>query len=204
MKFIIALSFLAIVSCEDKLVEEKSIHSEQQIAFQQTNFKQSIKRLIQSFEKRSHGHISISVNIRNSFIDVDSLLKLLNEIKDYDVTENKNFAVFEIKINNIKTVNWKHNNYKSTLTRIQKTTFDTTYKRKGLNGENSISNKITITDYEIFRIDNPKSIFLRIINESDFELLKIDSTTYRPLFEDRLLGLDEVQAVYDARKKASR
>ena len=61
------------------------------------------------------------------------------------------------------------------------------------------TNKISIIDFYIQQADSSKQIHLRL-SDNRIEELIIDSITYRPVYEDRLVGLDEAESKLDSIK----
>jgi len=65
--------------------------------------------------------------------------------------------------------------------------------------EDAKTNKISIIDFYIQKIDSSKQIHLRL-SDNRIEKLIIDSITYTPVYEDRLVGLSEAGSKLDSIK----
>ncbi len=80
--------------------------------------------------------------------------------------------------------------------RIEKTTY---HVEGALIGQNSLI-QMSITDYEIFRLEKPQYIMLRVINNDELEELSIAEVSYTPVMESRLVGVDKLIAMLNKKK----
>jgi hypothetical protein len=181
-------------------------------SFQNTGLQQIIDTLLTNFLKHTPGKYTILIEGQPAAFDTDSLSLFLRNVRSCDIFDENTFDIHEQLCNGIKKITWKAKNSINDTLRLVKYIYQSMYLEDGAN------NDIKITDFEIFRASGKKSILLRVVNDFEFEQLSIgatdyklnyyekiiNDTVYRPLIEDRLLGLDEIEKEYETKKAACR
>ena len=65
-------------------------------------------------------------------------------------------------------------------------------------------NAIIVTDFDIYSINKPNHLALRVINDYEFEHLMIDDEKYMRVSESILVGVDKAMAGLDSIRNACR
>ncbi|HUC80209.1 MAG TPA: hypothetical protein VMR70_04800 [Flavisolibacter sp.] len=212
-KLLTTIIFIWIVSFGCKQPESKAvIYNREQTSFQQTGLKETIDSLLFKFKQHKHGRNTILIEGKSERFTIDSLARLLVDMKAQDKTNIQSFDVFKSTCNDITTLSWEPRLKDSHSLRFVKHIYHGKYTELDNNIE------LKITDFELFNHEGKRAFMLRLAEDYEFELLSvgkadfqlngyekiINGIVYKPVFEDRLLGLDEILAAYESKKKACR
>lgn len=159
------------------------------IQFVPTDFSTTCEQQINTLGSSTHGNVWVYVNNSNSFIGFDSLSNVLNSLKQYDQLVGTSTDTYKKTCNGLHIITW----HKPTII-MKRFEFET----KVYIG-NAKTNKISIIDFHIQKTDSSKQIHLRL-SDNRIEELIIDSITYTPIYEVRLVGLNEAESKLDSIK----
>ena len=101
--------------------------------------------------------------------------------------------------NSIDFQTWTSKTNKDTITRIEKVNF-----KIGVPLEDGSRNTITFTDFDIYSVDKPKRVTMRIVNDYYLESLRIDGKEISRIAESIPIGLEIAIDKLDSLKKACR
>ncbi|MDB5209149.1 MAG: hypothetical protein JWR72_4224 [Flavisolibacter sp.] len=213
MRRLLTIIFVLIFSvCSCKQATRKQPIVKDVISYQETQLKQTIDTLLKEFAKHGHGKNAILIEGQSAAFNTDSLSLRLKHLRDYDVFDVNAFELHKQNCNGIEILTWKaKENFVDTI-RLVKYVYQSKYTEDGSN------NDIKITDFELFTVNGENAFKLRVANDFEFEQLSvgaidyklnyyekiINHVVYKPVFEDRLLGLDEIEREYDGKRKACR
>lgn len=140
-----------LVSCSEKTQETDSPFG-QKINFEKTGLQETIDSLTKGFD---HG---LAFNIQR-----DSVEKLFRAIKNLDKFDSSFFTLYTDTCDQIKVKTWKCKTSKCVATRLIKRDFD--WKQGNI--------PIQLTEYEIFRLEKPNYVNVKIINGNELHELKV-------------------------------
>ena len=129
-------------------------------------------------------------------VSIDTVSSLLYKISKYDILNNDRFETYLRTCNNLDFLTWKSMTHKNVITRIEKLFFKTKIPLR--NGGDNI---ISITDFDIYSINKPNHVSIRVIDDYDLEYLKIDKDEYSRIAESIPAGLDLAIKRLDSMKK---
>lgn len=212
-KLLITIIFIWIVCYGCNQPETPVLLSKgEKTSFQQTGLKETIDSLIAIFKQHEHGRNTILIEGKSDSFTTDSLVTLLMTMRNQDKTNAQTFDVFKSTCNGIETIKWEPKSNNEDSLRFVKQVFHGKYTELDNNIE------LKITDFELLDNNGGQAFLLRVAHDYEFEQLSVAGTDYRlngyeqiinhvvykPVFESRLLGLDEVLEQYESKRKACR
>ena len=185
---------LFLVACNSRSDDKKSKSLfGQKISYKPTELTVFCTRAIKTLDGEIHGVSFIDNNGKS--IDKDTVNLLLSRLSKYDLTNNGEYETYIRTCNHINFLTWMTTTQKMVVTRIEKVSFGVSIP---LN--DGYKNKIEITDFDIYSVNKPNHLAIRIIDNSDLEYLIIDNTKYSRFAESIPVGLDIAVAKLDSAK----
>ena len=169
---------ILLVSCSKKTQDIDSPFG-YKISFEKTGLKEIIDSLIKELD---HGVIFK--------IQPDSVNKLFGAIKSLDKFDSSFFNLYADTCDQIKSRTWKCKTSKCIATRLIKRDFDW---RQG-------DIPIRLTEYEIFRLEKPNYVNVRIINGIELHELKVQDKSLDILKESVIMDIEQGFNKFDRQK----
>lgn len=189
----ILLIFLTACSSQTDEKKANSIFG-QRVSFTKPELAITCTRAIKTLDNKTHGVFFIS-NTGNS-ADIDTISSLLYKISTYEIADNERYDKYIRTCNNVDFLTWKSKTHKNSITRIEKVYLKTNVPL--INGGNNV---ISITDFDIYSVDKPNHVAVRIIDDYDLQYLKFGDTKYVRVAESIPVGLDIAITKLDSIKK---
>ena len=207
---IIFILVFSVFSCKPTNTDKQQ--ASDTTSFQATQLRQTVDTLLKDFAKHGHGKNTILIEGQSAAFNTDSLSLLLKNLRAYDIFDINTFDLHKHSCKGIEILTWKAKKDIADTLKLVKYVYQSRYV------EDDSNNDIKITDFEIYKANDKKAFMLRVANDFDFEQLSVDTidyklnyyekiinhTVYKPLFGDRLLGLDEIEKEYESKRKAYR
>jgi len=150
------------------------------ISFENTGLQETIDSLMKGLD---HGVIFK--------IQPDSVDKLFSAIRSLDKFDSSFFNLYAETCDQIKSKTWKCITSKCVATRLTKRDFD--WKQGDI--------LIQLTEYEIFRLEKPNYINLKIINGIELHELKVQDKSLDILKESVLQDIEKGLNRFDGQKR---
>ena len=160
---------ILLISCSEKTQDTDSPFG-QKINFEKTGLQETIDSLTRKFD---HG---VAFNIQPDSVD-----KLFRAIKNLDKFDSSFFNLYADTCDQIKSRTWKCKTSKCVATRLIKRDF---VWRQG-------DIPIQLTEYEIFRLENPDYVNLKIINGIELHELKVQDKSLDIIKESVMQDIDD-------------
>ena len=166
----------------------------QKVSYKPTDLAVFCTRAIKTLDNEIHG-VSF-IDSKGKSISKDTLKFFLYRLSKYDVTDNGKYETYLKTCRNVDFLTWKAATHKMVVTRIEKVSFgiDIPLNDGG-------KNEIKVTDFDIYSVDTPNHLAIRIIDDYDLEYLIIDDNKYSRFAESIPVGLDIAIAKLDSAKK---
>ena len=155
-------------------------------------------RTIKELDNDIHGVLFMSNTGKN--VSKDTLSSLLYTISKQDIINRDTYETYKRTCNSVDILTWKSNTHKNVITRVEKI-----FLKAVIPLSDGGRNIITVTDFDIYSINKPNHVALRVINDYELEYLKIDEVEYTRIAESIPVGLHIAIAKADsARNNACR
>ncbi len=185
-----------LTACNSKPNEKKAnLLFGQRISFKSPDLAVSCTRAIKTIDNEVHG-VSFMSNTGKSPSN-GTVSSLLSEISRYEITNNDNYETYLRTCSKVDFLTWMSKTHKkNVITRIEKVYFKTIIPLS--HGDKNI---ISITDFDIYSINKPNHVAIRVIDDYELEYLKIDEDEYIRIAESIPAGLDIAMAKFGSAKK---
>jgi len=193
LRLYILLLFLTACSSQ---TDEKKVNPifGQRVSFTKPELTVACTRAIKTLDNEIHG-VSFISNTGHT-VSIDTINSLLYEISKYDIPNDDRYDKYLRGCNSLDFLTWMSKTHKNSMTRIEKIYLKTNVSING-GGKNLIS----ITDFDIYSVDKPNHVAVRIINEYDLQYLKFGDAEYFRVAESIPVGLDVAITKLDSLKK---
>ena len=166
----------------------------QRISYKSTELAVFCTRAIKTLDNEIHGISFVENNGKP--LGKDTLNSLLYSISKYDVADNGKYDTYLRRCYNVDFLTWMATTHKMAITRIEKVSLEISIP---LNDGHK--NSIKVTDFDIYSIDNPNHLAIRIIDDYDLEYIIVGNNKYTRFAESIPVGLDIAIAKLDNAKK---
>lgn len=178
MKQKLLLIILLLISCSEKIQDTDSPFG-QKISFEKTGLQETIDSLTKGFD---HG---VAFNIQR-----DSADKLFRALRNLDKFDSSFFYLYADTCDQIKIRTWKCKTSNCVSTRLVKRNFDW---RQG-------NIPVQLTEYEIFRLEKPNYVNIKVINGIELQELMIQDKSLVILKESVLQDIEDGFSKFERQK----